>query len=381
MKVVFALDSFKGSLSSVAAGEAAALGFRDVFPDMTAEVCPIADGGEGTVEAIVLGAGGEYRDVRVSDPLGRPITARYGILPDGCAVMEMSSAAGITLLQKEELNPLLTDTFGVGEMILDALDKGVKRIIMGIGGSATNDAGTGMLRALGCRFLDKGGCEIQRGVPLFSELASIDISGIDARLSECEILVASDVKNPLVGELGATYVYSKQKGLNPDRFAEIDKILLYFAKKTAEIIPSASYVAPGAGAAGGLGFALMAYLGARLVPGIELVMDVIGLDGKIADADYVITGEGRIDSQSAMGKVISGIAGVAAKYGKPVIALAGSVGDGAEAIYEHGISAVFPIVQSPCTLEYAMDENNALQNMRKTAKNVARVIGLGKTRS
>ena len=374
MKVVFALDSFKGSVSSLGAGEAAALGFRDVISDLEAIICPIADGGEGTVDAIVYGGGGEYREVTVSDPLGRPITARYGILPDGCAVMEMSAAAGITLLTKDELNPLLTDTYGVGEMILDALDNGAKKIIMGIGGSATNDAGTGMLRALGARFLDKEGNEIGRGVPLLGALDRIDVSNIDPRLAECEMLVASDVKNPLVGDMGATYVYSKQKGLSPHRFAEIDEVLCHFAKKTMEIIPDASYTAPGAGAAGGLGFALISYLGARLVPGINLVADVIGLEGKIAACDYVITGEGRIDSQSAMGKVISGIADIAKKYGKPVVALGGSVGDDADKLFDIGISAAFPIVQSPCTLEYAMNENNALQNMRKTARNVARIL-------
>ena len=374
MRVVFAIDSFKGSIGSLAAGKAAARGFKEVFPDMTADVCPIADGGEGTVDAIVYGSGGEYRETTVSDPLGRPLSVRYGLLRDGTAVMEMSAAAGITLLEGDELNPMITDTYGVGEMIVDALDRGARKIIMGIGGSATNDVGTGMLRALGCRFLDANGNEIGRGVEMLSGLERIDISGMDPRLSECEFLVASDVRNPLCGENGATYIYGAQKGLSQSDFTSVDSILMRVADKTAEVIPSAVPTTEGAGAAGGLGFALIYYLGARLVPGIDLVASVQRLEEKIAECDCVITGEGRIDSQSAMGKVISGIAKIAKKYGKPVIALGGSVGDGAEKLYDVGINAVFPIVQSPCTLEYAMNENNALQNLRKTARNVAKII-------
>lgn len=375
MKVVIAIDSFKGSMSSLEAGRAAELGVRDIYPDAEVAVCPVADGGEGTTEAIVSGVGGEYRRVRVSDPLGRIIEAEYGVLPSGTAVIEMSRAAGITLVSENERDPLASDTFGVGEMILDALRLGVRDFIIGIGGSATNDGGVGMLRALGFGFFDKDGMPIPRGAAGLSELAKIDLSGADPRLSECSFRVASDVKNPLVGPMGATYVYGPQKGVGADRLSLLDGYLERYADLTAELIPSADKSAPGGGAAGGLGFALVSFLGAKLQSGVDLVTELIGLRDSLCGADLCITGEGRMDAQSAMGKLPVGVARLAKEAGASVVALAGSVADGAEALHAIGIDAAFSILRSPTSLAEAMRSDVAQGNMRAAAREIVSLFG------
>lgn len=374
MKVVLAIDSFKGSISGTEAGRAAALGIKDVYPDAETVICPVADGGEGTTVAIVEGAGGEYRTARVSDPLGRETDAVWGLLPSGVAVIEMSAAAGITLVSDAERDPLNSDTYGVGELIIAALDAGARHFIIGIGGSATNDGGVGMLRALGCRFLDASGNEIKRGAGALGELSTIDISGLDKRIGEAKLTVASDVKNPLTGPTGATYIYGPQKGVTDAMRPVLDGYLSEYARLTRELIPTSDGNMPGAGAAGGLGFALVSYLGAELRSGVDVVTEIVGLERKIADADFVITGEGRMDAQSAMGKLPGGVAAIAKRYNKPVIALAGSVLDGAEELSRCGIDSVMSILRTPMSLAEAMKPENAAANMRAMARQIFGLI-------
>ena len=374
MKVVFAIDSFKGSISGREAAEAAALGVKDIYPDAECVICPVADGGEGTAAAMIEGAGGEYRYSTVADPLGRPVRAAWGILPSGAAVIEMSAASGITLVSEEERDVMASDTYGVGEIILAALDAGVRSFVIGIGGSATNDGGVGMLRALGFGFFDKRGVEIKRGAGGLADLARIDLSGADPRLKECSVTVASDVKNPLTGERGATRIYGPQKGVTGELIPKLDAYLAAYARLTRELIPEADADMPGAGAAGGLGFALSAYLGAEMRSGADLVFEITGLESKLCDADLVITGEGRMDAQSAMGKLPQRVADLAKRHGKTVIALAGSVADGAEALSASGIDAVFSVLRSPMSLAEAMDRSNAMANMRAAARQVFGLI-------
>lgn len=374
MKAVIAIDSFKGSLSSVSASEAIALGILDVYPDAEIIRTPIADGGEGTVEAIITGAGGEYRSATVKDPVGKEIEAVYGFLPDGTAVIEMASAAGITLVSDEKRDPMIYDTYGVGELMLEALHSGAKGLVIGIGGSATNDGGVGMLRALGFSFLDEHGNDIGSGAEALWRLCKIDTSGANSLLKDCKITVACDVKNPLCGENGATYVYGPQKGVTPEMKPVLDGYLARYAELTREAIPNADPTLPGSGAAGGLGFALMSYLGAELRPGIEIVTELNRLSERLADADIVITGEGRMDAQSAMGKAPAGVAALAKKYGKTVIALSGAVTDDASALREHGIDAIFPIARGPISLRDAMRVDIAAKNMRLTAREVFSLI-------
>ncbi|MBR2930282.1 MAG: glycerate kinase [Clostridia bacterium] len=374
MKVVIAIDSYKGSLTALEAAEACAEGIRSAIRDAECVICPIADGGEGTVDAAVLATGGEYRSATVSDPLGRPITASYGLLPGGVAIIEMSAASGITLVDKDERDPFKADTYGVGELILDAYAKGARRFIIGIGGSATNDGGSGMLRALGFSLLDKDGKDIGRGAEALAKIASINADNVKIDLHSCNFSVACDVKNPLLGENGATYIYGPQKGVLPEDRARLDSILAKFASVSALKFPAADPTLEGAGAAGGLGFALVGMLGAKLCSGIELIMDITGLEEKLADADIVVTGEGRMDKQSAMGKVPVGVARLAKMHGKPVVALAGSLGEGAEALSDYGIDACFSILNRPATLSEAMDKSCAAENMRLCASQVFSLI-------
>ena len=375
MKVTIAIDSFKGSLSTYEAGEAAALGIKRVFPDAVTEICPIADGGEGTAEAIISATHGKFVNVTVTGPLGEPVEAKYGITPDGYAVIEMASAAGITLVPEGRRNPLYTTTYGVGELIHHAiLVSGCRKFTVGIGGSATNDGGVGMLSALGFRFLDKNGSSVREGALGLSTLEKIDVSGALPELSECEFSVASDVKNPLCGELGCSAVYGPQKGAAPESIRNMDEWLGHYARLTEKALGRDDSEYPGAGAAGGLGFAFLSYLGAALTSGIELVIERTGLLEKIQDTDIVITGEGRLDGQSCMGKAPVGVAKLAKKYGKPVIAFSGCVTDDARLTNAHGIDAFFPILKAPCTVEQAMDSENAKRNLSDTAEQAFRLI-------
>lgn len=373
MKAVIAIDSFKGSLTSLEAGNAVANGIRRVYKDAEITVRPIADGGEGTVDAVISALKGEFQYVTVRDPLGRPIESRYGIA-SGTAIIEMAAASGITLVSERERNPLNTTTYGVGELIKDAISKGIRDFVIGIGGSATNDGGIGMLSALGFEFLDKDGNSVSFGAKGLEFLTEIKAENAIKKLKECTFKVACDVKNPLCGEKGCSVIFAPQKGATDETIEKMDNWLSKYADLTKSILPHSDPDLPGSGAAGGLGFALRSYLGATLTPGIDLIIEATGLDEVIKSADIVITGEGRLDGQSYMGKAPIGIAKLAKKYGKPVIAFAGAVTPDARICNSHGIDAFFPAVRKPCTLDEAMDPENAKSNLADTAEQVFRVI-------
>jgi len=376
MKVTIATDSFKGSLDSVSAGKALSEGIKKVYPDAEITVRPVADGGEGTVDTLVTGTGGAFEDVTVTGPLGESIMARYGIIEGNTAVVEMSAAAGITLVPDELRNPLNTTTYGVGEIIKHALDKGCRSFIVGIGGSVTNDGGVGMLSALGFEFLGEDGNIIPFGAKGLEFLSEIRTDNADKRLSECEFNIACDVTNPLVGENGCSRIYGPQKGADEDMIVKMDAWLDRYADIAKSVNPDSDKNYPGTGAAGGMGFAFMTFLGGKLKNGIRLILEKTHLEDYVKDADIVITGEGRLDSQTVMGKVPVGVAETAKKYGKPVIAFSGCVTKDAGICNEHGIDAFFPILRGVVTLEEAMKPDNAYANMRDTAEQVFRLYAL-----
>lgn len=375
MKVVIAIDSLKGSLSSMEAGMAIKDGILAAKPDAEVIVKPIADGGEGTTDALIEGMNGERIDLTVTGPMHTPVDAYYGYLKDtNTAVMEMASAAGITLVPDSEKNPLLATSYGVGEMINDAIQRGCRNFIIGIGGSVTNDGGIGMLKALGVRFLDENDEDAGEGGQALAKVARIDVSGMNPLLKECHIQVACDVNNPLCGENGSTYVYGPQKGVTEDMKKTLDEAMAHFARVTSETLENDYLNTPGAGAAGGLGYAFLAYTGAALTPGIELILDAVGLEEELSSADVVVTGEGRLDFQTAMGKAPVGVARLAKKYNAKVIAFAGSVTKEATACNKEGIDAFFPILRGVCTLAEAMDPVAARNNMTATVEQVFRLL-------
>ena len=375
MKVVIAIDSLKGSLSSMEAGMAIKDGILAAKPDAEVIVKPLADGGEGTTDALIEGMNGERIDLTVTGPMHTPVDAYYGYLKDtNTAVMEMASAAGITLVPDSEKNPLLATSYGVGEMINDAIQRGCRNFIIGIGGSVTNDGGIGMLKALGVRFLDENDEDAGEGGQALAKVARIDVSGMNPLLKECHIQVACDVNNPLCGENGSTYVYGPQKGVTEDMKKTLDEAMAHFARVTSETLENDYLNTPAAGAAGGLGYAFLAYTGAALTPGIELILDAVGLEEELSSADVVVTGEGRLDFQTAMGKAPVGVARLAKKYNAKVIAFAGSVTKEATACNKEGIDAFFPILRSVCTLAEAMDPVAARNNMTATVEQVFRLL-------
>ncbi|WP_026508242.1 glycerate kinase family protein [Butyrivibrio sp. MC2013] len=375
MKILAAFDSFKGSMTSLEAGNAFAKGALIADPDIEVVVRPMADGGEGTVDALIDSMSGVRESALVTGPLGRPVRSEYGIIRDSnTAVMEMSAASGITLVPADELDPLHASSFGVGELIRDAIGKGCRRFIIGIGGSATNDGGAGMLMALGYDLMDASGESICLGAVGLRNLANISTEHLMPELAECEFIIACDVDNPLCGPMGCSAVYGPQKGASPSMVAAMDEYLEHFADVTESYMPAADKEYPGAGAAGGMGYAFMAYLKGRLMRGIDIVIEETGLEDYIRDADIVVTGEGLIDSQTAMGKAPVGVAALAQRFQRPVIALAGAIGPGAAAVHDQGISAVFPIVRGVCDLWSAMDHDNACRNMTETAEEVVRLI-------
>lgn len=375
MKVVVAIDSLKGSLSSMEAGLAIKEGVLAAQPDAEVIVKPLADGGEGTTDALIEGMNGERIDLTVTGPMHTPVDAYYGYLREtNTAVMEMASAAGITLVPDKEKNPLLATSYGVGEMIIDAIQRGCRNFIIGIGGSITNDGGIGMLKALGVRFLDEKGEDAGEGGQALAKVACIDLSGLNPLLKECHIQVACDVNNPLCGESGSTYVYGPQKAVTEDMKKTLDEAMAHFARVTSESLENDYMNTPGAGAAGGLGFAFLAYVGATLTPGIELILDAVGLEDELSGADVVVTGEGRLDFQTAMGKAPVGVARLAKKYNARVVAFAGSVTKEATACNKEGIDAFFPILRGVCTLADAMDPVNARNNMIATVEQVFRLF-------
>lgn len=374
MRIVVAVDSFKGSLTTLQAGKAVAAGIRRAALNAEVTVCPLADGGEGTVEAFTALRGARRCGTTVKDPLGRPVEAVYGITEDGVAVMEMAASSGLTLLTEAERDPLRTSTYGFGQLILHALEQGCRDFLIGIGGSATNDGGVGMLQALGFDFLDGEGNPIPPGARGLERLAKIHTVHANSALSDCHFRIACDVKNPLCGPQGCSAVYGPQKGATEENVAQMDAWLASYADLTARTLGRDHATLPGAGAAGGLGFAFSAYLGGELRPGIELVMEQTHLEAHIRGADLVITGEGCLDGQSCMGKAPVGVASLAKRFGVPVLALCGCVGKGAQACNSHGIDAYFSILQAPCTAEQAMDPANAAENMACTAEQALRLF-------
>ena len=383
MKVVVAIDSFKGSLSSMEAGQEIAEGVKRVYQNAEVVVRPLADGGEGTVEALVEGMGGIFVTKEVTGPLGEKVEAIYGIIESKddlskTAIIEMSAAAGITLVPEESRNPMNTTTYGVGELILDAIERGCRHFIVGIGGSATNDGGVGMLQALGYDFLTREGKTISYGGNGLRELACIEESNVHPILKECTFKVACDVTNPLCGENGSSAIFGPQKGATPEMVQELDQLLLHYAELSKSINSYADRFYPGTGAAGGMGFAFLTYTNATLESGIQIVITETKLEELIATADIVVTGEGRLDGQTALGKAPIGVAALAKKYQKKVLAFAGAVTPDAKECNQYGIDAFFPILRGVVTLKEAMNKEVAHQNMVDTVEQVFRVVEMMK---
>ncbi|NPV53838.1 MAG: glycerate kinase [Firmicutes bacterium] len=378
MVVIIAPDSFKGSMSALEACLAIEEGIKKAMPDATVIKVPMADGGEGTVQSLVDATGGEVIGADVTGPLGERTRAFWGLMGDGeTAVIEMAAASGLPLVPPDKRNPLITTTYGTGELIQAALDRGCRRVIIGIGGSATNDGGAGMAQALGARLLDAEGRPIGFGGRELARIERIDISGMDQRVRDggVEVVVACDVDNPLIGPRGASAVYGPQKGATPEMVEELDKALAHYARVIERDLGKRVAELPGAGAAGGLGAGLVAFLGAALRPGVNIVVDAVRLEEHMRRADVVITGEGRMDFQSVYGKTPIGVAAVARRYGVPVIAIAGGLGDDFEAVYDHGIDAALSMVSGPISLDEAMANGRDL--IRDAAFAVAKILRIG----
>lgn len=378
MKIVIAPDSYKESLSALEVANAIEQGFREIWPDADYVKLPVADGGEGTVEAMVEATTGRIVEVDVTGPLGEPVTAFYGLSGDErTAFIEMAAASGLEQVPVALRDPLKTTSWGTGELIRHALDAGVDHIIIGLGGSAANDGGAGMVQALGAKLLDAQQNEIGKGGAALDALAQIDISRLDPRLAACRIEVACDVTNPLIGKEGASAVFGPQKGATAETIDRLDTALAHYAQIIARDLEVDVLELAGGGAAGGMGAALYAFCGAQLRRGIEIVTDALQLDACVADADLVITGEGRIDSQTIHGKVPVGVAKVAKRYNKPVIGIAGSLTADVGIVHEHGLDAVFSVIYTICTLDDAL--KSAAENVRMTARNVAATLKMGQT--
>ncbi|NQD64352.1 glycerate kinase [Bacillus haikouensis] len=374
MNILIAMDSLKGSLSSVEANKAVAEGFVQVDSNWTIQTVPVADGGEGTVEALVNATDGEFIEAIVTGPLGKPVQSTYGILGNKVtAVIEVAEACGLPLLTKEQLNPLNTNTYGVGELIIDALEKGCSEFIIGLGGSATNDAGVGMLQALGYQFFTHDGALIGFGGSELKSIAKVDARNVSDRVKAANFQVACDVNNPLYGPDGAAFIYGPQKGATLDMVEELDNGLRHFADVTLEQSGIDLQQISGAGAAGGLGAAFAGFLNGELESGAELVLEQTRLEKKLKGVDFVITGEGKLDGQTSMGKAPAGIARAASKLSIPVIAIAGDISEGSPSLYESGITAYFTIVSGPIPLEEAMSPEVTLKNLRRTAEQIGRL--------
>ncbi|WP_122491497.1 glycerate kinase [Pseudomonas viridiflava] len=372
MKIVIAPDSFKDSLSAQAVADAIASGLAEVWPYAELVKCPMADGGEGTVEAVLDACEGQWMSAQVSGPLGDSVSAQWGWLAQSrTAIIEMAMASGLQLLTLKQRDACLTSTEGTGQLISAALDAGAQRVILAIGGSATNDGGSGMLSALGARFLDRDDQPLPRGGRALAELARIDLSGLDPRLANVRVEIAADVDNPLCGPNGASHIFGPQKGASPDQVLALDAALAHFADHSARTLGRDLRDSPGSGAAGGMGFAAKAYLNASFRAGVEVVADLTGLEQALVGADLVITGEGRFDAQTLRGKTPLGVARVAQRQRVPVIVLAGTLGEGYEQLYQHGISAAFALTSGPMDLEQACREAPRL--LQERARDVARV--------
>ncbi len=375
MKILIAPNAFKGSLSAYEVCCAVEEGIRKVLADAEIVKLPMADGGDGTLDALVAADGGEVFDKTATGPLGEPVRARYAILGDGkTAVIEMASVSGLALLPVDKRDPMTATTYGTGELIKEALDKNCARLIIGIGGSATNDGGAGMAQALGARLLDENGKDIQRGGGALAKLRSIDTGGIDGRLSGVDIVIASDVTNPLCGPEGASYVYGPQKGATEEMVKRLDENLSNYSEVIKRDLGKDVKDMPGSGAAGGLGAGLLAFTNARLVPGAKVVMETAGFGEKVEGSDIVITGEGRLDRQTAYGKAPGEIARYCRSRNIPVIGICGMLEDDAAQLYELGFCSFFPLLKKPCTLEYAME--NAYNLISDTAVRLMKILML-----
>lgn len=375
MKVVVAVDSFKGCMTSLEAGRTIRLAIHKVDEEVEVDVFPLADGGEGTLKTLVKEMGGKTVTTYATGPLGAPVECEYGIVEEQkLAIIEMANVAGLTLVPEETRKPLYTTTYGVGELIRQAIDKGCREFIIGIGGSATNDGGIGMLQALGFGMLDADGKQVKFGAGGLEDLYLITARGAMPELSECTFKIACDVTNPLCGENGCSKVYGPQKGATEEEIEQMDKWLSRYGKLAKEVIEDADMEYPGAGAAGGIGFAFRTFLNGSLESGSQLVTDMFLIEEAIKEADLVITGEGCLDGQSVMGKGPVHVAKIAKKYHKKVVALAGSIGEGAEMCNEHGIDAYFPILQRITDLEEAMKTEVARKNLIDTVVQVMRIL-------
>jgi glycerate kinase len=379
MKIVIAPDSFKDSLSAQGVAEAIALGLAQVWPQATLVKCPMADGGEGTVESILAACEGELRRTRVRGPLGAPVEAAWGWLPHNhTAIIEMAEASGLQLVPPGQRDACISSTFGTGELIRSALDTGAQRVILAIGGSATNDGGAGAMQALGVKLLDAQNQSLVPGGLALAQLAQLDLSELDPRLAEVRFDIAADVNNPLCGAHGASAIFGPQKGASPVQVAQLDQALGHFAELCAQALGKDVRDEPGSGAAGGLGFAAKAFLGAQFQAGVEVVAELVGLEEAVKDADLVITGEGRFDAQTLRGKTPFGVARIAKQHAVPVIVIAGTLGEGYQELYQHGIDAAFAVTSGPMTLEQACAEAPRL--LRERATDIARVWQLATKR-
>jgi glycerate 2-kinase len=375
VKVLIAIDSFKGSITSIDGSEAIALGIKDIYQDAEIVTIPLADGGEGTVEALVHATAGQLVETKVTGPLQEKVVAVYGILGDErTAVIEVAAACGLPLVPQEQRNPAVTTTYGVGELITDAIGKGCREFVIGLGGSATNDAGVGMLQALGFRFLNQQNEEAGLGGQVLKTIHKIDVTQVNRKLKDCTFKVACDVNNFLYGPKGATHVFGPQKGATPDMVKELDEGLKHFAQVVRDERGTDIHHITGAGAAGGLGAAFTGFLDAKLQSGIELVLEVTGMEASMDGADFVITGEGKLDGQTSMGKAPLGVAKLAHHDRIPVIALAGGVAEETAALNELGITSYFSIMNAPMSLEEAMDSKMTYQNLRLTTNQLFRLI-------
>ena len=378
MNILIAMDSLKGSLSSLEANKAIMEGLTNASPEFTVQTVPVADGGEGTVEALVYATNGQFVNTEVTGPLGEPVQARYGILGDQrTAVIEVAEACGLPLLSEEQRNPLLTTTYGVGEMILDAVNKGCLEFIIGLGGSATTDAGIGMLQALGYQFLDEKGISVGFGGTELIRIAKVDVRLVPDSVKAVKFRIACDVNNPLYGLNGAAYIYGPQKGATPEMVEELDAGLRHFAGIVLDELEIDFQRISGAGAAGGLGAAFAGFLNSQLESGVEMILEGTQLEEKLQQVDLVITGEGKLDGQTSMGKAPSGIARLSAKLNIPVIALAGDISEGNSSLHETGITAYFTIVSGPTDLEQAMKPEVAQANLRRVGEQVGRLLKMG----
>ncbi|RED07188.1 glycerate kinase [Ectopseudomonas oleovorans] len=372
MKIVIAPDSFKESLSAAGVASALARGLCQALPEAEVIECPLGDGGEGTLDAVLAATGGEVREARVTGPLGELVTARWGWLAEQrTAFVEMASASGLELVPRARRDVRVATSHGTGELLRAALDAGAERLVLAIGGSATNDGGAGVLQALGVRLLDGQGQALAPGGAALASLASLDLTDLHPRLAAVEVVIAADVDNPLCGPQGASQIFGPQKGASPEQVRELDAALAHFATVTAATLGRDVSEQPGAGAAGGVGFAALAFLQATFRPGIEVVAELVGLEEALQDADLAVTGEGRLDGQTLRGKTPAGVLRLAQRHGVPVVAVAGSLGEGYDALYQQGLAAAFSLVPGPLSLEEALAQAEGL--LERTARDIGRL--------